>query len=228
MKTQRITLLFVTVFFISQTNSFGQAKDKPIDFGYKMVWFAVSSKDHDKIAEILEIKNKKNCTWQEGIEAIYTSNKIYITPSIGNWTLIAGFGLPNGDSEESVEEVEHILKSLSKQFGEAQFFGTHRTSEFHGWIKATKGEVDRAYVYLGEQLETIVTKGRPTELEQAIKLFDSNSEEAQKESYFDREDIFYPNEEFVMKIAENWSLNPTTLSSRKEISKTKGFLGIIK
>ncbi len=206
----------------------GQEKDKPIDFGYKMVWVAVNSTDHDKIADILKIKNKKQCTWQEGVAAIYTSNQVYMTPSIGGWTLIAGFGLPNGDSEESIKEVENMLKSLSKLFGQAQFFATHRVVDFHCWIGATNGKIDRAYAYLGEQLETIVLKGKPTELEREIKLFDSKSKEAQKESYFDREEIFYPDEEFVMKIAGKWSVNPTTISSRNDISNTKGFLGAIK
>ena len=97
---------------------------------------------------------------------------MFITPPIDNWTLGVGMRLPTGDSKESIEQVSDLLKSLSKQFGEAQFFCTHRVVEYHCWIKSTNGQIDRIYSYLGERGANIEIQGEPTEIEKKYKLID--------------------------------------------------------
>ena len=198
--------------------------DEPIDFGYKIVWFAIKTDNKEKIAEILNLKRTSKSNWKNGIEKAY-SDGIFITPQIGEWTLAVGMGLPLGDSEESIEKIEKLLNKLSAEFGEAQFFGTHRVVEYQNWMKSTNGKIDRIYAYVGESMENIKVYGKPTEPEKGLNLFNSLSKEAKSDDYFEREDLDYADEGLVMKIAENWSVNPTKLTERKDIKPEFGLIG---
>jgi hypothetical protein len=199
-------------------------QDNPINFGYKTVWVAVKTNDKLGISKILELKNVKPSNWKSGIENAYHKS-VFITPQIGDWTLAVGMGLPLGDSLESIEKLEEILNKLSTEFGEAHFFGTHRVVEYHNWMKSVNGKMVRIYSYVGERMENIKVFGNPTEPETKLNLFNSLSEEAKSDAYFDREDLVFADEELVMKIAEHWSVNPTTLTERKDIKNELGFVG---
>lgn len=199
-------------------------QDKPIDFGYKIVWFAVKTDNKSELSKILGLKNSKPSNWKSGIENAY-ENSVFITPQIGEWTLAVGMGLPLGDSQESIEKIEKMLNKLSSEFGEAQFFGTHRVVEYHNWMKSVNGKMERIYSYVGESMENIKVYGKPTELESKLNLFNSLSEEARSDEYYDREDLDYADEELVMKIAENWSINPSKLTERTDIKNELGIIG---
>ena len=199
-------------------------QDKPIDFGYKIVWIAIKTDNKSELSKILGLKNVKPSNWTSGIENAY-DNGVFITPQIGDWTLAVGMGLPLGDNKESIEKLEKVLNELSSEFGEAQFFGTHRVVEYHNWMKSVNGKMERIYSYVGESMENIKVFGNPTETEKELKLFNSLSEEAKSDEYFDREDLDYADEELVMKIAENWSINPTKLTERTDIKNELGMVG---
>lgn len=91
-------------------------QDKPIDFGYKTVWIAVKTSDKQQIAKILNIKNTRHSNWKSDINHAY-ENSIFITPQIGEWTLVVGMKLA---TEDRIEKLEKILNKLSAKFGEAQ------------------------------------------------------------------------------------------------------------
>ncbi|TCN72868.1 hypothetical protein [Acetobacteroides hydrogenigenes] len=223
-------IIWVIVFLVIVpliNKGFGQLKaqsnpDTPVGFGYKIMWIAVKTDSQELVAQTIGLKKTKPSNWKNGIDKAY-KDAIFITPVIDNWTLIVGMGLPTGDSKESIDQVSDLLNRLSKQFGEAQFFCTHRVVEYHCWIKSTNGKIDRIYSYLGERGENIVIKGQPTEIEKKYNLIDTFSEEAKKDNYFDREDLVFPDEQLVMTIAGNWSIDPTLLDKRTDI---KG-LGLI-
>lgn len=198
--------------------------DAPVGFGYKCRWFAVKSDNKNRLAELLELKNISACNWEMGIDHAY-SGSVFITPAIDGWTLACGGGLPAGDNKEGIIRVKQILQSLSKEFGEAQFFSTHRVVEYHCWMKATNGKVDRVYSYLGEAGENIAVEGTPTTFERAVNLANTFSDEAKDENYFQREDIVWANEDLLMQIAANWSINPTTLDNRPDINPSLGLIG---
>lgn len=198
-------------------------KDNPVDFGYKIVWLAVKTDSKSELSKILGLKNSKPANWESGIENAYESS-VYITPQIGEWTLAVGMRLPLGDNIKSIEKLEELLNKLSSEFGEAQFFGTHRVVGYHNWMKSVNGKIERIYSYLGESGENIKVYGQPTEPEKNLKLFNSLSEEAKSNDYLEREDLDYADEEFVMKIAENWSVNPTKLTERIDIKDELGIL----
>ena len=198
--------------------------DSAVGFGYKCMWFAVKTDNKNRLAEILKLKNISDCNWKVGIDKAYNGS-IFITPTIDGWTLACGLGLPHGDTKEGIEEVKNILQSLSMEFGEAQFFSSHRVTEYHCWIKATKGQVERVYSYLGESGENILIEGKPTAFEQTIKLANTFSVEAKDDKYYERKDIVWADEELVMKVAAHWSVDPSQLENRHDLTPGLGLLG---
>lgn len=199
-------------------------QDKPIDFGYKIVWIAVKTNNKSELSKIIGLKNVKPSNWTRGIENAYDKS-VFITPQIGEWTLAVGMGLPFGDNQESIEKLEEILNKLSSVFGEAHFFGTHRVVEYHNWMKSVNGKMERIYSYIGESLKNIKVYGKPTETESKLNLFNSFSEEAKSDKYYNRKDLEYADEKLVMKVAESWSVNPTKLTERTDIKNELGIVG---
>jgi hypothetical protein len=220
-----VLALIVFLILIPLTNKvFGQTnQDAPVGFGYKVMWIAVKTDNKELVAQIIGLKKTKPSNWKSGIDMAY-ENAIFITPPIDGWTLVVGMKLPTGDSKESIEKVSNLLKRLSTQFGEAQFFCTHRVVEYHCWIKSTNGQINRIYSYLGERGENIVVKGDPTDIEKKYELINTFSEEAKKEDYFNREGLVIPDEQLVMTIAGHWSIDPTLLDKRTDI-KGLGLIG---
>lgn len=213
----------VTTEFESKQIEFLTNPDDPIDFGYKMVWIAIKTDNKKRIAEILELKNIQTSNWKSGIESAY-NNRIFITPLIGEWTLVVGMKLVNGQLED-INKLEKILNKLSLEFGESQSFGTHRVVEYHHWIKSMNGKIIRTYSYIGESGKNIKVFGELIEPEIGLNLINTFSKEAESDKYWEREDLVYADEELVMKIAKNWSINPTKLSERKDIKKELGLVG---
>lgn len=205
-------------------NESEQILDTPVSFGYKCMWLAVKTSDKDKIIEINNYKTIGNCNWETGVKKAY-EGAIFITPSINQWTLVCGLGLTiDGGSLNEINQIKQNLIKLSLEFGEAQYFCTHRVVEYHCWIKAVNGTIIRAYSFLGEKGETIINEGEPTEVEQKYNLINTFSEESKEEGYFDREDIYFPDETTVMEIAKSWSINPCILEDNYEIKKELGIL----
>ena len=199
--------------------------DNPVGFGYKMIWIAVKTNQKNRLAEIIKLEQIQNANWESGINDAHDEG-IFITPQIGEWTLITGNGLVKiSDNPENLTEFENLINSLSAEFGEAQFFGTHRVVEYHCWMKSKAGKMERIYAYIGESMENIKVYGLPTEAEEGLNLFNSLSDEAKNEAYFEREDLIYANEELVMKIANAWSVNPTALAERTDIKAELGLIG---
>lgn len=198
--------------------------DSAIDFGYKTLWFAVKTNNKKRIAEIFKLRNTKECNWKVGIAESY-NNFIYITPQIGDWTLVRGMALLDKGDIENTNFIKDKIIVLSKEFGEAQFFGSERVVEYQTWMKAVNGKIIRAYSYIGESGENLIVEGEPTEFEKKYNLVNTFSEEAKDEKYFEREDLFFPDEDFVMKVAENWSVNPQKLTERTDIKNELGIIG---
>lgn len=188
-------------------------------FGYKCVWFAVKTSNKIRVAEILGLKNIIESNWGNGIDQAYKYNDyfVFITPAIDGWTLATGQGISAGDSEESVNEIKELLNIFSKEFGEAQFFANHRVVDFYSWMKSRNGQFERRYWYIGGY--DTIEEGVPTDFEKALHLAtDFNTTEEQ--------DIVLPRESTVMKVAENWSVDPTKLEERKDLAGSFGLLGV--
>lgn len=190
------------------------------------MWFAIKTNDTQKVADLFELKNIVPCNWRVGVQKAY-GGSAFVTPPIDGWTLVCSTGFPSGSSVESIDVVKNNLVKLSSVFEEAQFFCTHRVIEHHCWMKAKAGVLERVYSFLGESGENIAIEGEATEFEKTVKLVDTFSSEAQDEAYFDREDLVWPNESFVMQIAANWSIDPSNLEERTDLEPALGLLGDI-
>lgn len=47
-----------------------------------------------------------------------------------------------------------------------------------------------------------------------IEFFDERNPAAEHDEYWDRDDLEYPDEEYVIRLAGLWSVNPQTLEQR--------------
>lgn len=191
--------------------AFDSAPDEPVSFGYKCMWFAVKTINAADVVKEIGLKSTQPCNWKSGIAAAY-EGKVFVTPSVSGWTLIVGQNLPTLDDEDRRKQAEALLIKLSKRFGQAQHYGTHRIVEFHAWVKATNGEITREYAYLGEHGEKLHDTGNMTNEEQAIGIRSDSD--------------FFPNESHVMKVAGKWSLDPTKQSTESS-GKGVGWLGTL-
>jgi hypothetical protein len=165
--------------------------DNPVSFGYKCIWIAVRTNDKDKVAHMLGIKNKMACNWKYGIEKAY-ERKVFISPSVGQWTFAIGWGLADFTPKSELEETIGLkakIDALSKEFGEAQIFATHRVSDAHSWAKSINGQTVRYYAWAGE---SVLIEGEPTTIEIELNLANTFLEEAQDENYYEQANILSP------------------------------------
>ena len=105
----------------------------PQPFGYKTAWFAVRSDDMNAVAKAVELQQSQQVNWQYGIWHAYEYNdyQIFVTPPVQGWVLAVGMPIV----WEIDSHAEERLARLSKQFGEAQLFGSVRTSDAYLWAK---------------------------------------------------------------------------------------------
>ncbi|WNJ17149.1 hypothetical protein [Pontibacter sp. G13] len=189
--------------------------DKPLGFGYKNKWIALKTDDRDKVVKFLNLKKVQKSNWKDGVKFGYEEG-VFITPDINGWTLALGVDISDLESEDSQE----FLKRASTEFEECQIFQTHRIVEYHFWGKAKNGHIERLYSYVGESGENLINEGKPTEIENTYNLVNTFSKESESDDYWEREDLDIPDEQIVMEIAENWSIDPT------KIEEIKGLEGI--
>ena len=85
--------------------------------------------------------------------------------------------------------------------------------DYHAWVLFTNGQEDRAFAYLGERGEYLANRGDQTDGESDLgyDYFDPDDPDAESETYWERDDLCYPEEEHVMEVAGKWSINPQTL-----------------
>lgn len=195
--------------------------DMPDSFGYKCMWFAIRSENAQQVAEVMALKHLEPCNWAVGIEKAYEGD-IFVTPAIDGWTMIVGWGLPCADTPAGIVEAKDKLLLLSKEFGEAQYFITHRGVDYHLWMKAINGSVIRAYGF-GEG-ENVIIEGDPTEFEERLNLINTFSEESKHPNFYLAQNFTNPGEQTVMDIAGKWSVDPSILFERKDLKAGMGYL----
>jgi hypothetical protein len=184
--------------------------DLPVPFGPKMAWLALETTDTEAVATALGLREAQAATWAEGIDAAQQSS-VFVTPPLADWTLAVGTALFPPDRAEAF--VKPLLERLSRQFGDAQYFCTHRDAELHIWARARQGQLVRGYGWLGERGLTLWDEGEQTKEERDLgfRFFDGRSpavEQAQDKN------VTLPDEGGVMQLASLWSIDPTTLDAQ--------------
>lgn len=185
----------------------------PESFGYKSQWFAVRATEPEAVAKSLGIANLRSVDWYTGLRQA-EKHGIFITPPVDGWVLVTGWGLEPLLPEDGFPR--ELIHRLSVEFGEAQFFATHRGSDYHCWSKACAGKMQRAYCFCGSNGETMFLEGEPTPVEASVELINTLLPEEEAQDWED-ENVFFPDEDFVMQVAEAWSVNPMDLGSRDDV-----------
>lgn len=187
--------------------------DSPIGFGYKTTWWSFLSRDTQAVADAIGLVNPQPCNWHSGIPASY-ENGIFISPPVGNWTLVTGFKLPPSGEQMETECLASLLK-LSSQFNEVQFFSTHRVVEYHVWARAVEGKLNRGFGYIGESGEFFWNVGDNGTEAKLGWQFPTQDELDSDSGELETDDWDWPGEEHVMEIAAEWSVSPVELESEK-------------
>jgi hypothetical protein len=195
--------------------------DMPDGFGFKCNWFAIRSENAVQIAEVMNLQHLDPCNWAVGIAKAY-EGEIFITPVIDGWTMVLGWGLPSADTADGIEEVKRILLQLSNEFGEAQYFITHRITDYHLWMKAISGSITRIYGI--SEMENVMVEGTPTEIEAGLNLINATFENAKEKEFFLSTNTINAGEQTLMDIAGNWSVDPSILFERKDLKPGLGYL----
>jgi hypothetical protein len=184
--------------------------DLPVPFGPKIAWLALETTDTEAVVTALTLGEARPATWAEGIEAAHRSS-VYVTPPLADWTLAAGIALFPPDRAQAF--VKPLLERLSEQFGEVQYFCTHRDVGLSVWARAQKGRLIRGYGWLGKNCLTLWDEGEPTQEEQESGFRFSHDPSSTSELAQDK-NLTYPSERGVMQLAYLWSIDPTTLDEQ--------------
>jgi hypothetical protein len=184
--------------------------DLPVPFGPKMAWLALDTTDTEAVAAALSLERARAATWAEGIDAAHQTS-VFVTPPLADWTLAVGAALFPPDRAETF--VKPLLERLSRQFGDAQYFCTHKAVELHLWARARKGRLVRGYGWLGEKGLTLWDEGGQTKEERDLgfRFLDGGAFAVEPAR---NTNVTHPDEDGVMQLAALWSLDPTTLNEQ--------------
>lgn len=168
--------------------------DLPVTgFGYKFAWLAVRTDDVPEVARALGLRNARWLPWSFGIGEAHGGDLIAITPAIDGWVLVLGERLFDWHANN------FMIAEISKRFGEAQYFITHRVSDAHHWSRWIDGRAIRSM----DHLDGFVQNGESTEIEGNLLL-----------PLYRDNDWINVDEGCVMRVAGEWSVDPTSLQDK--------------
>jgi hypothetical protein len=184
-------------------------KDVMVGFGGKQAWLAVragdgAELDAGRVVAALGLRDLGTVSWRDGIDLAHlTDDRVAVTPPLPGardtaWILAAGRRLMLPGTSVDVVELSAELHT------EVQFFATHRVTELHRWQRAADGELIRAFGYVGQTGEVTSWHGDP----------DAAEREAGLPGVLEPETTVLVGENDVLKVADAWSIDPSTLSGR--------------
>jgi hypothetical protein len=203
-----------------------EGRSGSVSFGPKCAWLAVRGTSPERVMKELGLAGAERAPWPEGV-ALACAGATFVGGPVGGWTLAVGLDLAEALDPENASD--SLVVRLSKQLDtEVQFFGTHRVTEWHAWAKAIEGRLKRAYVYEGESGSFELNHGAQSEEERRLgfNFFDDQAPEAQDDSYWEREDLRWPDEDDVLALAAEWSVDPANLDERSDVP-AMGWLGTL-
>lgn len=211
--------------------------DLPLPFGYKCAWFAIRTSDTQAVAEVLSLAQTTRANWAAGLEMALdfagrfprSSKPAFVAPPVQGWTLVAvGLGV-TADSHENVALITAGLDTLSRHFGEAQYFGSYRVVDYVAWFRSVDGTTRRGFSHADGQL--FANLGQMTQVEEEIGSFDMNG--LDECGFFDElmqsteDDSDILSEETPAEVAGAWSVNPLKLDKLDEVKPATGLAGFL-
>ncbi len=193
----------------------------PVGFGYKSAWLAIRTEDTEAAAEALGVIDAHAASWAEGIDGAYGAEQgrepVFLAPVVDGWTL-AVLGGSKLFEDDGLGGGALDLAPWSRRFGEVQKFATHRVVEYQEWQRWVNGSPVRRYCWIGESGEIRFDEGEPVSAEgNLLRAADLDGD-------WDAFDL--ADEETVMAVAAEWSINPTTLDERDDLP-LRGLLGFL-
>lgn len=213
--------------FATEQAHFQATPDRPCAFGCSMAWLAIRSGDTDAILKALRVERPAPCNWSSGIGTVYDNHlgefHVFVSPPVDKWTFVVGLPLPHPVGRGFVDKCTPLLVDLGGQFPEVQYFFTYPLIDFFAWACVRDGRLVRAFAATDEGVAW--SKGRTTKDERTLglKLFELRGVRGRKGDA-GGEMILHPTEEHVMRLAQRWSLDPTTLSSLASQQPASGFI----
>lgn len=203
-----------------------QKADRPFNFGEEMVWLAVRADSSEGVAEALGLTNRVRSGWLNAMHYVFEGGAVFVTPAFENWVLAVGIDLPTSNSKAEINKIKLLIDGLSKQFWEAQFYGTYKSC--YTFAKSVDGEVVRLYSHNSNNYD-FHDIGEPVAEEGGmnfpkIKPWQIDEED---QGYWDRNNVTFPDKDTILHIAERWSINPSELRKNYK-EKSTGILGILK
>lgn len=186
-------------------------------FGYKTAWLALRTHAPDRVGDALGLMEITAVPAESGIRRATAKkdsrdpNWVFVSEPVDDWVLAMGDALFRF-AEQEPPDFGSLISRLSEELQcEVQFFCTHRVIEAHGWGRARRGDLRRAYLFLGEAGRKMVDLGDKSaeEGDLGFAFFDPSAPEAAGDSYWDREDLRYPDESDVLRLASRWSIDPS-------------------
>jgi hypothetical protein len=201
--------------------------DLPVAFGPECGWLAIRSASVLEVALALRLRRTEAANWAGGLKRAYAGD-IFVSPAVASWVLAISAHLPKAGLKGSPDRLTRLLARLSRRFGEAQYFETHRVADYHAWAKAQHGQVVRAFAYSGETGAALWNIGpqTPEEIALGFNFFEETSPEAAGAGSWQRTDRRYPNEESVLAVARRWSVD--TSFSGGPYSPDVGVVGVFR
>ena len=180
-----------------------------VGFGGKQAWLAVRSApgnddDPARVLAALGLRDLGTVPWRDGMDLAHlTDDRVAVTPPLAGardtfWVLAAGRWLIRPGTPVDVIGLSATLGT------EVQFFATHRVTELHRWHRAADGEPVRIFGYVGQTGEVTSWHGEPDPAERDAGL----------PAALDEETTVLVSEPDVLRVANAWSIDPTTLAGR--------------
>jgi len=209
--------------------AFDSEPDLPIAFGEDMIWLAIRARTPDAVASALGVANAEPANWQSGIGAVYDlrfrDQYVFISPPIQGWIFVIGRGLPHSTDETVItDESRVLLADLGRTFSDAQYFASLPDVDLHGWARIQDGKLKRALVASDRGI--IWDHGRASTLERklGLKHFEVRGVSSRNGDVGGRLEL-HPEALQVMRIAADWSLDPTRIARLKSVTEGVGLAG---
>ena len=181
-----------------------EQKAKPLLFDFPSRWLAVKSATPQAVQNALGLHNPTPCSWDQGL-ARSQDLKLFVSPPINGWVLVAGLGLP--DPSDDVDRVFHFILGLSRKVGQVQYFSVNRAVNSHAWVLVDQARVRRAYAWAGA---TLWSQGELTSAEKELAMTCFDYGEASP-PHFPPHEMHRGNVDKVPLLAGRWSVDPTAL-----------------
>lgn len=193
---------------------FDNHPDQPCNFGPDMAWIAVRTTDGHAVIQALGLSDPVASNWNSGIGTVYDAdmgeNRLFVSSPVAGWVFVVGHPLPHPHGRAFVDKCTPLLTGLGERFAEVQYFASYPELDLFAWAKLSSGRLIRAFGVGDEGV--IWTRGRTTREERTLglRLFELRGVRGRKGDA-GGELLMHPTQEHVMRLAGQWSLNPTLI-----------------